>query len=238
MLKTRGKISGRARAVDVEDLTHISHKRIESRLCVVSGFTLIELLVVISIIMLLTITAVANFSYVQERMRLDFAADTLVSSLREGQVLAKSGRRVGGGQNGGAASSAAAAALQCYAVRIVSGVGEGSGLYTGQSAYIGLPDGAKDGAQIDTCALVDAEKWVKAEIFDGRSIISGDNGVPQTFYFKPPFGQIYTLGDGGVLVKAENKKIEFSVNSVGNSAGSEGVKKVEFDLANGVVRRR
>jgi prepilin-type N-terminal cleavage/methylation domain-containing protein len=84
MLKTRGKISGWARAVDVEDLTHISHKYIESRLCVVSGFTLIELLVVISIIMLLTITAVANFSYVQERMRLDFAADTLVSSLREG----------------------------------------------------------------------------------------------------------------------------------------------------------
>jgi hypothetical protein len=111
-------------------------------------------------------------------------------------------------------------------VRIVSGVGEGSGLYTGQSAYIGLPDGAKDGAQIDTCALVDAEKWVKAEIFDGRSIISGNNGAMQTFYFKPPFGQIYTLGDGGVLVKAENKKIEFSVNSVGNSAGSEGVGRV------------
>lgn len=61
-----------------------------------AGFTLIELLVVISIIAILTLIATANFTAVQQQARIGFAADTLVSTLREAQVLAKSGQRVGG----------------------------------------------------------------------------------------------------------------------------------------------
>jgi|GEM_PF-7100853 len=215
-------------------ITHISHKRVEGRSCV--AFTLIELLVVISIIMMLTITAVANFSFVQQRMRLDFAADTLVSSLREAQVLAKSGRRV---KAAGAASSGSAAEpvqnLQCYAVKIVSGVEAGSGLYTGQSDYVGVPKGVTSSAQVDTCELIGNDKWVKAEIFDGRSIIVGDGAV-QTFYFKPPFAQIYTE-EGGALVKVKNKNVMFSIGNVSDLKNPETLKKVEFDLSTGAVKR-
>lgn len=192
------------------------------------GFTLIELLVVLSIIMVLTIFAVVNFSYVQQRAKLDFAADTLVSTLREGQVLAKSGRRVVSGEGEGI--------LQCYAVRIVTGSSAGNGLYTGQSAYVGLPKEAVTGDLVDTCAPIQDAEWVKIGIFDGQIVVLGD-GSTQTFYFKPPFAQIYQE-NGGALSKAGSQKLLFTIDNANNPATNpDDLKKVEFDLSTGAVKR-
>lgn len=193
------------------------------------AFTLIELLVVISIIMMMTLLAVANFANVQERLKLDFAADTLVTTLREAQVLAKSGRVVGGDGGGGGV-------LQCQVVRLVGGVD--GGLSTGQSKYIALD--AENG-QVDTCEILKADVagWVKSDVFDGRFIIVGE-GV-RTFYFKPPFGQIYSES-GDKLTRAPAEVVEFAVGQVGRlqdaaATNDSSQKKIRFDLSTGAVKR-
>ncbi len=198
-----------------------------------AAFTLIELLVVMSIIMMMTLLAVANFANVQERLKLDFAADTLVATLREAQVLAKSGRVVGSGE---------AAGLQCQVVRLVGGTQ--GGLFTGQSKYIALD---AESGQVDSCEVLkdDAAGWVKSDVFDGRFIIVGDE-VARTFYFKPPFGQIYSESVEK-LTRAPAEVVEFAVGQVGrldavsSSSGGGGAessqKRVRFDLSTGAVKR-
>jgi len=188
------------------------------------GFTLIELLVVMSIIMILTVIAVANFSTIERSARIGFAADTLVAILREGQVLAKSGRRADDGSG--------TQTLQCQAVKVVSGSGPDNGLYTGQSTYIGLPKDASAGVTVDTCAAVDNSTWIKNEIFDGKIVIIGD-GSTQEFYFKPPFGQINEM-NSGVLSKAPAEVLKYAV---GVSDNPDSQQKVEFDLITGNVMR-
>lgn len=192
------------------------------------GFTLIELLMVLTIIMIMTLLAMANFTYVQQQARLDFAADTLVSALREAQVLAKSGRVSNNVEGVGV--------LQCQAVKIVSGTEDGNGLYMGQSNYIGLPKDALSGDQVDTCEQLGENQWRKIDVFDGQTVILGDGSI-QTFYFKPPFGQIYEELLG-VLGKAKSQKVHFLIDNATNPAANPAdVRKVEFDLATGVVKR-
>lgn len=194
------------------------------------GFTLIEILIVLSIIMLLTILAVANYSAVERSARIGFAADSLVSSLREAEVLSKSGRRV--------TDSAGKQILQCQAVKIVSGTGSNSGLYMGQSNYIGLPEEGAVEKAVDSCKPVGDLDWRKNDIFNDRIIIIDDgnedgNGNGQTFYFKPPFGQIYREVGGG-LAKAAAEKVRFSVGALDNADSQQ---KIEFDLTTGNVAR-
>lgn len=188
------------------------------------GFTLIEILIVLSIIMLLTILAVANYSAVERSARIGFAADSLVSSLREAEVLSKSGRRV--------TDSAGKQILQCQAVKIVSGTGSNSGLYMGESDYVGLPKDATAGTAVDTCMIIDNSKWRKTDVFNDQIVIIGD-GSEQTFYFKPPFGQIYSE-NGGILSKAAAEKVRFSVGALDNADSQQ---KIEFDLTTGNVAR-
>ncbi len=183
------------------------------------GFTLVELLIVISIIGMLTVLAVGNYIGVEQQARVEFATDTLVSTIREAQVMARSGQRStdSGGQQ----------VLQCYVVKIVTGTGVTAGLYFGQGDYL-----AVQGDTVDSCQTVGDENLRKSEVFNEKVIIVGDGGE-KTYYFKPPFAQILEQG-GGQLVAVQSQKLQMTVQDVDSPEYS---RAVIFDLATGEVKR-
>jgi prepilin-type N-terminal cleavage/methylation domain-containing protein len=184
------------------------------------GFTLIELLIVVMIIALLALLAVANYASVQQQARVEFATDSLVSTLRERQVLARSGFLTG--EAGGKQS------LQCYAVRMVIGTGGQSGLYTGEADYV-----SREGDKVDFCREIAGEgAWRKNEIFGDRIIMIGEN-QEMIYYFKPPFAQILEW-QNGIFNRPVSQKIELTVGDVD---APDFNRQVVFDLATGIVKR-
>lgn len=190
------------------------------------GFSLIELLIVICIIAIMTVIAVANYAAVERQARVEFATDTLVSTLREVQVLARSGNLV---MAESAVSAEQKPVLQCYAVKIVTGTDEDkAGLFTSPTNYISV-----QGDTVDTCQTVAGpEFWRKSQVFTGKVILLG-GGEEKVYYFKPPFGQILEDQQGD-LIKPASQIITFTVGDVDSPDMN---RQVEFDLSTGAVRR-
>lgn len=185
------------------------------------GFTLIELLVVICIIAILTLAAVTSYSGVQTQASVDFAADTLVSTFREGQANARSGKVVEG-EEGKSIS-------QCYVIKIVPGVAEGAGLFTTSTDYI-----AVSGDIVDSCELVsDTAGLRKSDVFNERIILVGEDSDARVYYYKPPFAQIYEV-DGGQLRPVTSQKVEFTVGAVDLPQWN---RTVVFDPTSGTAKR-
>jgi prepilin-type N-terminal cleavage/methylation domain-containing protein len=57
-----------------------------------AAFTLIEILIVIMIVGVMTILVIANFGVTRQRARMELVADTIVTTIKQQQNLAKSGR--------------------------------------------------------------------------------------------------------------------------------------------------
>lgn len=185
------------------------------------GFTLIELLVVICIIAILTLAAVTSYSGVQTQASVDFAADTLVSTFREGQANARSGKVVEG-EEGKSIS-------QCYVIKIVPGVADGAGMYTRSTDYI-----AVSGDIVDSCEIIaDGDGWRKSAVFNDRIIFVGEDTDEKIYYYKPPFAQIYEA-DGGRLRPVTSKKVEFTVGVVDFPQWN---RTVVFDPTSGTAKR-
>jgi prepilin-type N-terminal cleavage/methylation domain-containing protein len=227
------------------------------------GFTLIELLIVICIMSILTVIAVGAYAGVQRQARIDFAADTLIASLREESLLAKSGRTVVAADQAAAAAvdgssgdSTPAGKLQCFALRIK--MGKDGGLWSASTDYIGIPKvGPGEPAYtgpIDTCRVISDENlWQKRDIFDGDIVIksitpgsstsvdsgssaslsSNSGGIEQVYYFKPPFGQLY-LQNAGVLEAQRDGIFDYLVGVVDQPAFD---RKVQYDVSTGEAKK-
>lgn len=196
------------------------------------GFTLLELLIVVAIIGILAVVAVFSYVGVQRQATVDFAADTVVSALREAQDLARSGRR-------GTEDDASSGAL-CQAVKLVSGPSaNGGGLFTAVSKYV-----AVDGELVDSCTALDGDAgWRRSEGLSGRlEIISAgagdgtDGGVAsQVYYFKPPFGKI--LGSDGGSGALQPLPAQVYVFIVGDPDNPQWNREVIFDTSTGEARK-
>ncbi len=219
-----------------------------------AGFTLIELLIVILVMSLLTVLAVGSYAGVQRQARVDFAADTLVSALREQSLLARSGRTSWDAGAGAGASGDAVGKLQCFALSIVAGTK--GGLWSASTDYVGLPkpqngliggqnfeaDQVRAGTGIDTCETVKEDAvWQKRDIFDGDIIVksfaqdggpAGDDKI-QELYFKPPFGQVYRDGAGGLEALREG----IFTYVVGAADRPDFDRKVQFDVSTGEAKK-
>ena len=197
-----------------------------------AGFTLIELLIVISIIAILALVAVSSYTGVQRQAAVDFAADTLVATIREAEDWSRSGRREAVLEDSEGGESKAL----CYAVKMVTGVDDGAGLFTAKTDYISV-----ENEIVDSCKL--ATSWRKSDVFNERiALIAapaddgvGDsgNGTSRTFYFKPPFGKIF-VEDGNVLTPATSQIMTFTI---GDPDYPEWNRGVDFDLRTGEAKK-
>jgi len=194
------------------------------------GFTLIELLIVISIMAILTLIAMANYSGVQRQVRLDFAADSLVAAIREQVVYAKSGQVVD-------------SKSQCFALKFQGG--DGGGLWSGQSDYIGV---IKNAANVDSCTKI-VDGWKERSIFDSgiklksifKKVNSDDPGSnlteEQKLYFKPPFGQVLEDVSAGKLTPILGGIWEFKLEASDESDSVLKSRIVQYNAATGEVKR-
>lgn len=194
-----------------------------------AGFTLLELLIVIMIMAIMTMIAVNAFSLVQKQMKVDFAAESLISTIKEAQVLVKSGRRA---ENTDGSTGSAI----CYVVRI--GAAADSGLFTGKSNYVAVGDSAGGVAIVDVCTVLSKENMIKKDIFSENIKIKailqdGLDIAAQEFYFKPPFGQLYQLESGQMKPVVIGKFVYL----IGYDQEEQYDQKVQFDTATGEVKR-
>ncbi|MCC7432957.1 prepilin-type N-terminal cleavage/methylation domain-containing protein [Candidatus Peregrinibacteria bacterium] len=197
-----------------------------------AGFTLLELLIVIMIMAMMTVVAVNAFSLVQKEMKVDFAADTLVATIKEAQVLAKSGRRA-------VASDGTTGPALCYLVKI--GAASESGLWTASSDYIAVSEASDSGGVpvVDSCTTLSESQMLNKDIFSDKVKIKAilqdgsDADNQQLFYLKPPFGQMYVWEDS-VLKPLASGKFQYLI---GYDQESTYDKKVEFDLATGEIKK-
>lgn len=191
-----------------------------------AGFTLLELLIVMMIMALMTMIAVNAFSLVQKQMKVDFAADSLVSTFKEAQVLVKSGRRADSGT------------ALCYVVRIGS-AGQ-SGLWTGKSSYIAVSGGGASGGVpvVDSCTVLSDGDFLIKDVFNDnvriKAILQDGNDIGvQNFYFKPPFGQLYLM-EGNQLKPLISGKFQYLI---GYDQETSYDKRIEFDTATGEIKK-
>lgn len=185
------------------------------------------------IMAMMTMVAVNAFSLVQKEMKVDFAADTLVSTIKEAQVLAKSGRR-------SVASDGTVGAALCYLVKI--GAASESGLWTASSDYIAVSESSDSGGGVpvvDSCTLLSESQMYNKDIFSDKVKIKAilqdgsDADNQQLFYLKPPFGQLYIWEDS-VLRPLASGKFQYLI---GYDQESTNDKKVEFDVATGEIKK-
>ena len=265
LLELGGGVAGRAKSAkrggrSVEDGAKSEKRKAQSvEDGAQAGFTLIELLIVILVMSLLTVLAVGSYAGVQRQARVDFAADTLVSALREQSLLARSGRTSWDAGAGAGASGDAVGKLQCFALSIVAGTK--GGLWSASTDYVGLPSpvaglpglgvdpvrvNSMSGANIDTCETVkEALKWQKRDIFDGDIMVQmlpvvGQGGVgngealnSHELYFKPPFGQLLQNGAGGLEALREG----IFTYVVGAADRPDFDRKVQFDVSTGEAKK-
>jgi prepilin-type N-terminal cleavage/methylation domain-containing protein len=202
-----------------------------------SGFTLLELLIVISIIAILAILTISNYAGVQRGARLDFAADSVVSLIKEQQQLAKSGNRDEGGN------------LQCYAFKLIVADEENQAqALIGSSNYVGLPKDENgnilsnpDPGSVDVCEKIEGGGWQERKIFQAGTvlqniseIINGQELNSLELYFKPPFAQVYRYSEIDDFEPLLSGKFRFVLSF---DRGGERERVVELNLQNGQVRR-
>lgn len=202
-----------------------------------AGFTLLELLIVICIIGILALLTISNYAGVQRGARLDFAADSVVSIIKEQQLLAKSGNRDEDGN------------LQCYAFKLVVADEQNEAqALMGSSDYIGLPKDDNgnvmsnpDPSLVDVCEKIGDDEWQARGIFEAGTVLQNISEVTNgqdlsslELYFKPPFAQAYKYNDIDKFEALLSGKFRFVLNF---DSGEEKERVVEFNLQNGQVRR-
>jgi len=171
---------------------------------------LVELLVVITIIAILAFMAVSSYGKAQRQAKLDIAADTLVSMIKEQQGAAKSGRVAGD------------SGLQCYGIRIST-----DGVKILHAEYVSVDDVGGD-----YCKAGEAlPKDFPIPEMEVRSVDSSEDIL--TVFFKPPQAKIALyMGNSDMPSPADfTLTIEIGLPNVDDT------RKISFDTVSGLVER-
>lgn len=193
-----------------------------------SGFTLIELIIVFTIIGLLAVLAMGSFGAARKQARLDIAADSLATLIKEQQGKTQSGRQVGD-------------VPSCYGV-----VFQKLAPYV-QTVALPYRAIANDStAKADYCdatgtpTLTPFESFTKD--FQVQSLEQGSAKLEKlVVMFKSPFGFVLETNDLSQITDMrqqptpDQNPLKIFLNQVGaNSSDDRGV---EFDALSGTVSR-
>ena len=197
------------------------------------AFTLIEMIIVITLIALMAGLAVSNFGNARQQATLDLATDLLVSTIKQRQQLAKSGKT-----NASDSSEIHGSSLLCYGLIINPLVTEDENpVQLLEAPYISYKDLDSSIDLADVCdfneitsrPLPQLDRFIISDVtFDGNEI-----SEPLTIFFKPPFSKpIFRLSEQVVQTDAP----PIVVMSVSSSKRSE-KKEIQFDSASGLIQR-
>lgn len=143
------------------------------------GFTLIEMLIVITIIGVIAFLGISTYGDAQRQAKLEFAADTVVSLIRQQQSLVKSGRIVVNNQESDATD---ASNKKCYGLLITSQT-----VSLVESSYFAIKDNIAD-----VCDVTTLKERPVNDLKDFTISTLERSGEPQEellILFKPPAGK-------------------------------------------------
>lgn len=186
-----------------------------------SAFTLVEMLIVIAIVAILALLAVSSFGTARQQARREIAIDSMVSSLRGQQTLAKSGR-----------IDAEFGSNRCYGM-----------LFLTEDPYVqvvDMPYVAVGTNKADYCDPTEREvrDFEVLEDFEVRSIERfGSDTSEVLLLFKPPFARV-VLGDGtfGTLEDLQTQGTSDIIVRIG-LPNDEDVRAFRFDASSGLIER-
>jgi len=204
------------------------------------AFTLIEVLICLTIIVIIALIAVGSFGGVQKQARLDFAADSFVSVIKEQFQLARSGRRYTENDMN---------ALKCYIVKF-----QKEAIFTGLASYKSLDSAKPDDIEqkVDYCEETDDSNLKKADFLDQDLIVKkiqendflSSNNYQDldtlSFYFKPPYAKIFMKDVATTLEKSlANSRFCFQIgfNQENGANDKTSNRWIYFNAQTGEVRK-
>jgi len=189
-----------------------------------SAFTLIEILIVIAIIGILAVVAVSSYGAVRQKVKIDLMADTLISTIKEQQDAAKTGRGT----------------PVCYGIYFNSAA-SASQIQLITAPYVAVESVGEmaDYCDMSKSDLSDFALFENFKILDMTAF-----GAPRSSYlimFKPPEAAIVIGSDpGGALAPLSAPGSIFTDSlikiTIGSADGSD-QKTIGFDVATGVAER-
>ena len=193
-----------------------------------NAFTLVEMLVVITIIGILSFLAVSSYGSARRTAQLNILVDTVVSSFKQQQGLAKSGRVDEDGYR------------KCYGLYFSKAdeeSNEGSKIQDVETRYYAfLEDGVlgkADWCDLDNVSLEDMQADGDYELKVLKKY--GQKETAILILFKPPFGRIVVGNLSGV--NAPEQSVSSDINIGIALLGEENTKSIRFDTATGLAER-
>ena len=193
------------------------------------AFTLVEMIIVIALIALMAGLAVTSFGSARQQAALDLATDLLVSTLKQQQQLAKSGKTAFADSSENHGSS-----VMCYGLVLHPSTAQNeAAVEILQAPYKALDPTVN---QADFCDFSEIKvlPMVKLDRFVIRHLTLDNHEVtePLSIFFKPPFSKpILRLSEQ--TVQMDTPVVVVSIASP--NGGEE--KKIQFDSASGVTQR-
>lgn len=197
------------------------------------GFTLIEMLIVIVIIGLLAMIAVSSFGSARKQARLDIALETIMSTMKEQQGKAKTGRQVVDDSTGGQ--------MLCYGLvfqKVVPYV------QTITVPYRAIANDNTNNA--DYCDASVTQPTLKglavSEDVILHTIQQGENPVDMlVLLFKPPFGSVLEVNglteitEGHGVPAGTQNPVQVFFNQGGTDPQDQ--RGITYDAFTGTVRK-
>lgn len=194
-----------------------------------SAFTLVEMIIVIALIALMAGVAISNFGSARQQATLDLATDLVVSTIKQRQQLAKSGRTTFSDSSQGHGSS-----VMCYGLVFYPSTSQGEKAVELLEAPYKALDPTLNQADFCDFSTITSRPLPQFDHFTIRQITVDDNEVtePLSIFFKPPFSKpMLRLSEQSV--QTETPVIVVSIAS----PNRDEEKKVQFDSASGVTQR-
>ena len=192
------------------------------------GFTLIEMIIVIVIIGILAGLAMDSFGKAQKQARFNIALDSVMSTIKQQQGKAKTGRQVVGG------------AAQCYGVFFQK---TKPFIQMVTVPYVGVPTNVNS-PYADYCATSEASSvlFTPFEMSDAilvEDIVRTGTAVASSaIMFKPPFGAVLqgdALANIAPDAQIDNSPVRIFMNQKGGQKNEQ--RGIQFDPLSGLVSK-